>query len=445
MLGRGYALGKRYRYDSSLNYRDTGRRTFWPVLEKEPSLVKHDPERDLSEEVESEQKDKHKQVNPDKMTESFQSNEQIKDLPEESKRIFGFGHRLGNGFALGKRSKRSLADYNIDGYVREPSDYMSIYEDNGHNLDDPNDKRYFDSDMGGRFGKRSNDPYLDEFSEPNRMQILEAANKRYFHSDPGYRFKFGKRSAWKRYLGHVLGSGFRLGKRSRDENGIMDSMDNEYEKRFYGNLLSRGYKFGKRGMDYLSQDDDGELYFIPPEGEESFDLPYYGAGPEMEKRYGHILGRGFRFGRPNKRYGWILGNGYRLGKRAGGRSDLNLEDSLTQVFKSLDKYEDIDKTVGDNFDESDKSANDFYNAPYKRYVPYNHSKRIPFGHVLGNGFAFGKRNFNNAVTSYESNGDNNGMVGAEKRAPFGHWLGHGFKMGKRSDEYPDNEYYMHNQ
>ena len=348
--------------------------------------------------------------------------------PKEYKRLFGY--RLGNGFALGKRSKRSLQE-----------EYLSHTNEPESPFDDQDEKRYFASDIGGRFARRSfgtGEAFHPEDDLEDEMVYYYPA-KRYFHSDPGYRFAFGKRSNWKRYFGHVLGSGFHLGKRNDEgdnlanENGIIDG------------------------------DDNSDITFLRPietfSGDEQLvEPPYYLDGIQLDKRYGYVLGRGFRFDkrpvkRPVKRYGWVLGRGFFLRKR-----DSELDDSVNKMLQRLDADEEIKKRTGNTKDphnikrfgfllghgmhlgkRQEKHFSDYYDIPYKRENLFSHYKRRPFGHVLGNGFAFGKRSLGDKFTSYEGSDSNDELMEAEKRA-FGHWLGHGFKLGKRSKEYPDDEY-----
>ena len=318
--------------------------------------------------------------------------------PTEQKRLFGW--RLGNGFALGKRSKRSLPEEYLSG-DEEPE---TLFENNAFGPDDV----------------------------PDNEMVYYYPAKRYFHSDPGQRFAFGKRSNWKRYFGHVLGSGFRLGKRN-------DELENN-----------------KEGI-------AGDVKMIFPRPIETFpgveqpmEPEYYPAdGYQLDKRFGYVLGRGFRFGkRPAKRYGWVLGRGFFLRKR-----NPDFDDSVENMLQNLNPDDEIQNRFGFSEDphntkrfgfllghgmhfgkRQDGQYSDHYETPYKREYRFSHYKRRPFGHVLGNGFAFGKRTMDD---TYTSGGDGDSydseLMNAEKRA-FGHWLGHGFKFGKRSQEYPDGEY-----
>ena len=439
VLGRGFALGKRLKDGVEPEGQMFKKQGFGPNPETEAEFYT------IGSEISANNEDVGERVGQDEnsmtskedgLTNYFKGNGPIRGLLEMNKRFFG--HRLGNGFALGKRNKRSLQDGEIDEYAH--GGQLSVYEDNP--ADYINEKRFFDSDMGGRFGKRfgemlDTEPIDDELSVSNRVLLLKQLNKRYFDSDPGYRFRFGKRSNWKRYFGHVLGRGFRLGKRGGDTDvdEVTNNMDEDDIKKRYGNLLRGSYWFSKRDMDYPAQGNG--IYFVSPievnpEIDDSIG-PYYQDGYRMEKRYGNILGRGFKFGRPIKRYGWVLGRGFRLGKRAGSTGDPRFEESLAKESKALDDEENMKKQFGHGYEDNDfnlGSSEDYSNTPYKRLMIGQHFKRMPFGHVLGNGFAFGKRNYENEHSTEHDN---------DKRA-FGHWFGSGFKLGKRSDEYTDNEY-----
>ena len=320
---------------------------------------------------------------------------------KEQKRLFGW--RLGNGFALGKRSKRSL-----------PEEYLT-------GNDDPESPFEYDT-------------FRPELYPGNEMGYYYPA-KRYFHSDPGNRFAFGKRSNWKRYFGHVLGSGFRLGKRNYEVGGPAN------ENEAFADDVNSGM-YLPRPLESFSGD------------EQSMGPTYYPDGPQLDKRFGHLLGRGFRFGkRPSKRYGWVLGRGFFIRKR-----DSDFSKSVQNMLQNLEAEDGMQKRFDFSEDprntkrfgyllghgmhfgkRQDGQYSDYYETPYKREYRYSHYKRRPFGHVLGNGFAFGKRSLDDTYTSDEDGDSSSELMNAEKRA-FGHWLGHGFKFGKRSLEYPDDEY-----
>ena len=437
VLGRGFALGKRQESNNALK-----------------ESLKDIPEKPYEYDL----RPKKDSTNP--QDENYANIEdQLLDSAEKAKRLFG--HRLGNGFALRKRNKRSVNDDDIDRYMNVQPDL----KDFTNHIDDWDAKRYFASDMGSRFGRRAHDSEIaapvGDSRDSGFPELRDYQNKRYFDSDLGYRFAFGKRSGWKRYFGHVLGNGFRLGKRNGEENDLTDYMY------IMGNLKNEYDKQSGEVDDPFPEkyEDEDALYLmapieVAPNGYDLSDNSYNLDGPQIDKRFGYVLGRGFRFGkRPAKRYGWVLGNGYMYGKRSPVGDKYNLEESVAKMLKTVDANEDMQKRFGlhnyygrnikrlghllghgFSLGKREDDVNHF-DIPSKREYYYTHFKRRPFGHVLGNGFAFGKRTPDDKYTAYEGDGDSEENLDAEKRA-FGHWLGHGFKLGKRSKEYPDDEYKM---
>lgn len=211
-----------------------------------------------------------------------------------------------------------------------------------------------------------------------------------------------------------------------------DEDDNNRSKRdvrkrrfiqYYGNMLGRGFSLGKRTGEDLDENVD-DTYLNPYNSFGGSDGPL-----DMEKRlYSGILGRGYMFGkrlshRNRRLFGNWLGRGFVLGKRSYDSDQLDENDGETDNDMAAGKVGS--KTPlqdGDNAAlQEELSA--LGNIQTKRYFMsspghrFNFGKR--FGHILGNGFSFGKRGL---------------FTSQQNKRPYGYSLGRGLSFGKRSPE-----------
>ena len=252
-----------------------------------------------------------------------------------------------------------------------------ILTDEGDRADDSkaHDKRYFNSDLGGRFVFRKR----------------SGLDKRYgFTLGRGFSYGiFGKRSQDKRYFGHVLGGGYRLGKRTPEidtDNVVVvpesaDRFETDNDKmgwlmgrglrtdkrgnKRYGYIFGHGYHLGKR-MDESGDSPFDETYFVDDDG--NIEL--------LQKRF--VLTQGYKLSSPHpKRYGFVLNRGFSLGKK-------NLADTAVHAD---------DDDNGDDLNGDQMKMDKRYGFLLGRGFAFK--KRTPatrtYGTILGNGFSFGKR------------------------------------------------------
>ncbi|XP_052222682.1 uncharacterized protein LOC127838737 isoform X2 [Dreissena polymorpha] len=310
------------------------------------------------------------------------------DEPEIEKRLYG-GGILGRGYVFGKRhfpKNRLFGNILGGGFATKRA----------HGFEESNEiEEHANTESMDSIEEGLDNEYLQRNVDVDESNADDFKKKRYFHSSPGTRFIFGKRSGHefnKRYgfLGRFRFSGKRF------HNNLHNNI---------GGVLGNGFALGKR-----SHEDEN-----PFDSEQSVSMEDESDDASFEDRY---IGRGYMVNKRGlKRYGYVLGSGWKFGKRSGERGYLPEDDLEAKyfidddgnIFQLKDEEEGGQSGYqGDDDDDSHQFVALLSDPEDNHMLNEEHKRRI--GYVLGKGMSFGKR--------------------AVSHKQYGHVLGHGFSFGK---------------